>query len=167
MTQASPDQTTPLKPGAFELFVGSGFLTGYAPVASGTVGSALAAAIYYLVPGFEGPYIIMPLTAALFLYGLHASEKMEAYYGHDPAEVTVDEFVGMWLSLLLLPKTLVLTVAGFFIFRLLDIIKPFPARRFEQQQGGFGIMMDDVIAGVYTNLLLHLLATILQFSGIL
>ena len=165
MTHEPPDTTPPAKPGAFELFIGSGFLSGYSPIASGTVGSAFAAAIYYLVPGFEGPYIIMPLIVAFFLYGIHVSDKMEVYYGHDPAQVTVDEVVGMWLSFLLLPKTLVLTIAGFFIFRVLDIVKPFPARRFEQQKGGFGIMMDDVVAGFYSNLLLHVLAAVLQYSG--
>jgi len=166
MTHASPDQQETKKPDLVTLFVGSGFLTGYSPIASGTAGSAIAALIYYFVPGFEGPYIIMPLTVAFFLYGIRVSDKMEAYYGHDPAQVTVDEVVGMWLSLLLLPKTLLLTIAGFFIFRILDIVKPFPAKRFEQQPGGFGIMMDDVIAGFYTNILLHLLAGLQQFAGL-
>ncbi len=165
MTHAPSDAAAP-RPHSLELFIGSGFLTGYSPVASGTVASALAAAIYFLIPGFEGPYVIMPITVAFFLLGIRSADKMERYYGNDPAEVTVDEFVGMWLSLFLLPKTLLLTIAGFFIFRLLDILKPFPARRFEQEGGGFGIMMDDVIAGFYTNLLLHALAAIVQFSGV-
>lgn len=164
MTTNSTEPGT--RPSRLILFFGSGFLSGYAPFASGTVGSAVALALYHLIPGFDGPYIIMPVTVAFFLIGIHASEKMEVYYGHDPAEVTIDEMVGMWVSLLLLPPSLFLSLIGFFLFRVFDIIKPFPAKRFEQQPGGFGIMMDDVVAGLYTNIALHLVAAVMQFSGV-
>jgi len=164
MTTNIPDSTS--RPNPIVLFLGSGLLSGYSPIASGTVGSAVALAIYLLVPGFDSPYVIMSVTAACFLFGISASEKMESFYGNDPAEVTIDEMVGMWMSLMLLPFSTPLAVLGFFIFRVLDIVKPFPAKRFEQQKGGFGIMMDDVVAGVYTNLILHMVAAIMQFSGI-
>jgi phosphatidylglycerophosphatase A len=137
----------------------SGLFSGYSPVASGTVGSAVAVAIYFL-PGFEQPFIILPVGFFVFLAGIHVAHRMEQHYGHDPAEVTIDEIVGMWISLLLLPKSLLVALCAFILFRLFDILKPFPARRFDNARGGIGIMMDDVIAGIYANLLMHLALSI-------
>ena len=81
---------------------------------------------------------------------------MERRYGHDPAEVTIDEVVGMWISLFLLPKKILVALAAFVLFRLLDIIKPPISRRFDRMHGGVGIMMDDVIAGIYANVILQI-----------
>ncbi|MBI4417266.1 MAG: phosphatidylglycerophosphatase A [Ignavibacteriales bacterium] len=134
----------------------SGLFTGYVPFASGTFGS-LAALGLYLIPGFEHPYVIMPACAVVLLLGAKAAGLMERRYGHDPAQVTIDEVLGMWISLFLVPKSLSAAVVAFFIFRILDIIKPWPARKFDSLRGGMGIMMDDVVAGVYTNLLVHLI----------
>ena len=81
---------------------------------------------------------------------------MENYYGHDPAEVTIDEVVGQWISLLFIPPTFLAAAASFLVFRFMDIIKPFPARNFDRQHGGFGIMMDDVVAGIYANIVMQI-----------
>jgi phosphatidylglycerophosphatase A len=132
----------------------SGLFSGYSPIASGTVGSAVALAFYF-IPGFEQPFVIIPVGFFAFLFGVQAAHRMEARLGHDPAEVTIDEMVGMWLSLLLLPKSLPIALSAFLIFRVLDIVKPFPARKFDNVRGGIGIMMDDIVAGAYTNLLIH------------
>ena len=137
-------------------FFGSGFYTGYSPIASGTVGSFAALLIYY-IPGFENLYIILPITLIFFLYGIYAGNKFEKVYGKDPSQCTIDEVVGTWISLILLPKTVFISLAAFFIWRILDIIKPQPARKMEQMQGGMGIMMDDVVSGIYTLLIMHLL----------
>jgi phosphatidylglycerophosphatase A len=134
----------------------SGLFAGYSPIASGTVGSAVALGLY-LIPGFERPWIIMPVCFLVFLFGAKAAEIMEGRYGHDPGEVTIDEVLGMWISLLLLPKSLGVAVLGFLIFRILDIVKPYPARKFDSMKGGVGIMLDDVIAGAYTNIILSAL----------
>ena len=80
---------------------------------------------------------------------------MEKWYGHDPAEVTIDEVVGMWISLFLLPKKIFVVLSAFILFRILDIIKPPVSRKFDKMHGGLGIMMDDVIAGIYTNIILQ------------
>jgi phosphatidylglycerophosphatase A len=133
----------------------SALFSGYSPVASGTAGSLVALAVYS-IPGFETPLIIGAAVIAAFLLGLKTSTAMERRYGHDPAEVTIDEVVGMWTSLIFLPKKIFVIIAAFLIFRIFDIIKPFPARRFDSMHGGFGIMMDDLIVGVYTNLLIQL-----------
>jgi len=139
---------------ATKLFA-SAFFSGYSPIASGTVGSAVALLIYF-IPGFESFPVIGTSILLVFLGGIKAGAVMEKRYGHDPAEVTIDEVLGMWISLLLLPKKIIIISAAFFIFRFFDIIKPFPARRFDAMHGGLGIMMDDVVAGIYANIILQI-----------
>ena len=73
----------------------------------------------------------------------------------------------MWISLFLLPKNILITLTAFFIFRFLDIVKPFPARKFDTMHGGFGIMMDDVVAGIYTNIIIQLALRISFFRDLL
>lgn len=146
----------------FEKIIGSGLFTGYIPIASGTFGSFIAA-IIYLIPGFEKLYIIIPITILTFLYGVFISSKFEVVYGKDPSECTIDEFVGTWIALIALPKTLLITFTSFFIWRALDIIKPFPARDSEKLKAGWGIMSDDVISGFYTLIIVHL---IVYFFGV-
>ncbi len=140
----------------FEKIIGSGFYTGYIPVASGTFGSLVAIGIY-LIPGFEKLYILIPITLLLFFYGKIVGSKFEVVYGKDPAECTVDEFVGTWISLIALPKTFVVITVAFFIWRILDIVKPQPAKKLENLKGGMGIMIDDVVSGIYTLLIMQIL----------
>lgn len=143
----------------------SGLYTGYSPVASGTAGSALGLG-FYLIPGFEQPWIIITLCFLVFVLGAKAAGILERRYGHDPAEVTIDEVLGMWISLLFLPKSLLTAIAAFFIFRIMDIVKPFPARKFDSLTGGFGIMADDVVAGFYTNAVMHILVRLGVFESL-
>jgi len=149
-----------LKINTFEKFIGSGFYTGYSPLISGTVGS-LAALIIYLIPGFEQLFIIIPATMIFMVYGIYLGNKFEAEYGKDPAQCTVDEVVGMWISLVALPKTVGIVAAAFFLWRILDIIKLPPARNLERLKGGLGIMIDDVISGIYTLIIMHLVLYLL------
>jgi len=144
-----------LKINSFEKFIGSGFFTGYFPVASGTVGS-LAAIVIYLIPGFEQLFVIIPATLVIIFYGIYIGTKFEAEYGKDPAQCTIDEVAGTWISLIALPKTFGIIIAAFFLWRILDIIKPPPARNLERLKGGLGIMIDDVISGIYTLIIMHL-----------
>jgi phosphatidylglycerophosphatase A len=138
----------------FEKFIGSGFYAGYSPVASGTAASIIALLIYF-VPGFEQLYIIVPVSILFLLYGIPIGTKFEKIYGKDPKQCTIDEFVGMWISLIALPKTIGIALTAFFIWRILDIIKPPPARKLEKINGGFGIMVDDVVSAIYTLLIMH------------
>lgn len=144
-----------MKINSFEKFIGSGFYTGYFPVASGTVGS-IAAIIIYLIPGFEQLIIIIPVTISFMIYGIYLGTKFEAEYGKDPAQCTIDEVVGTWISLIALPKTIWIITAAFFLWRILDIVKPPPARNLEKLKGGLGIMIDDVVSGIYTLIIMHL-----------
>ncbi|MGB5849679.1 MAG: phosphatidylglycerophosphatase A [Ignavibacteriaceae bacterium] len=138
-----------------EKLLGSGFYTGYIPFASGTFGT-LAALVIYLIPGFENPYVIIPAIVIFFIYGVYVGNKFEIGYGKDPSECTIDEVVGTWISYLFLPKTIGIIVITFFLWRALDIFKPYPARKLENLNGGMGIMIDDVVSGFYTLIIMHL-----------
>ena len=147
----------------FEKLIGSGFYTGYIPFASGTFGSIVALIIYW-IPGFENPVIISSAIIVFGLYGIYVGTKFEKEYDKDPPECTIDEMVGQWIALLFVPKTIVISLLVFFIWRLFDIIKPFPARNLEKLQGGLGIMIDDVISGLYSLILIHLILIIFNIK---
>lgn len=155
MTQQNEISAEKPAVGFFTKLIASGLYTGYSPFASGTVGSAVAVAFFFL-PGFQNPYLLFPLTVALFIVGGITAAKMESHLGQDPGEVTVDEFVGMWISLWFIPPTAVTIALAFIIFRILDILKPYPAQIFDNQKGGWNIMLDDVVAGIYTNIILQI-----------
>ena len=139
-----------------EKLLGSGFYTGYIRFASGTWGS-LAALIIYLVPGFENPSLMIFLISLFILIGVPIGDKFEALYGKDPKECTIDEVVGMWITLLFLPKKIWWIVLAFLIWRAMDIVKPFPARKLENIKGGWGIMLDDVMAAIYSFISIQLI----------
>ena len=134
--------------------VGSGLGSGYAPLAPGTAGSAIALLIWWLLPPMT-VFQQVAFVGVTFLIGVPICTWMEAEYGHDPHQATFDEFVGQWASLILLPKTLPWMIASFLIFRALDVWKPFPAHKSQDLPGGWGIMVDDLIVGVYTCVILH------------
>ncbi len=145
----------------FEKLLGSGFYSGYIPFASGTFGS-FAALLIYFIPGFENPIILIPVTIIFIFYGILLGNKFEKLYGKDPSECTIDEMVGMWITLMFLPKNLVVAAIAFFIWRIFDIIKPYPARKLESLHGGLGIMIDDVVAGIYSLITMHLILIIFK-----
>lgn len=134
--------------------IGSGFGTGFSPVAPGTAGSLLALAIA-LIPEISNPTILVPLIALGYSAGGFAATAMERWRGPDPGVVTIDEVIGMWISILFLPQTPLYLLGAFFLFRIFDILKPWPASFFDSRPGGWNIMLDDVVAGVYANCILH------------
>jgi len=140
----------------FHKAVATGIAAGYCPIAPGTAGTALAAVLYWLLRMDRWPvgggFILL-----FFLLGVWSAAFMEKKLGPDPPQVVVDEMVGYWVAMLVLPRSWILAVAGFFIFRIFDILKPFPVRRAERLPGGWGIMADDVLAGIYTNIVLRLI----------
>jgi phosphatidylglycerophosphatase A len=140
-----------IKVNFFNQIVSSGLFTGYAPIASGTFGS-LFAALFFFIPGFINLYILIPAIALFFLLGIFTSQQMVKRYGDDPSVVVIDEIVGMWITMLIsgfFYNGLIVLVIGFFMFRFFDIVKLFPASYFDKLKNGFGIMLDDVIAGIY------------------
>lgn len=143
-----------------KLFIATGFLTGYFPFASGTIGSFLAILLYLFIPGFSEPYVLFLFILLFTVVGIYTSDFAEKIYGFDPPEVVIDEITGMWITMLFIPKTIILSAIGFIIFRIFDIIKPFPAKQSQNFKGGIGIMLDDIIAGLYSMVVLHLLLLI-------
>lgn len=101
------------------------------------------------------PLVWAALLAAVFAAGVAASRRCESNWGSDDKKIVIDEIWGMMISLYLLPVSAFYVVLGFFIFRILDIVKPFPARQVERVHGGWGVMLDDGLSGVYTCLILH------------
>jgi phosphatidylglycerophosphatase A len=134
---------------------GTGFYSGFFPFASGTFAS-LVALIVFLFPSFHVWYNLLALILIFYWIGVYTAEKIERLVGQDPSIVVIDEFVGMWLSIIFLPISVITLVLAFVLFRVFDILKPFPANYFNNKSGGNAIMLDDVIAGIYANLILQL-----------
>ena len=146
------------------LVVATGFGSGYSPFAPGTAGSALGLVLFWPLAG-RPPAQVLAATAVLVLISIVAAHHAARRLGKkDPGVVVVDEVVGQWVSLLLLPFTFGTAMAGFFLFRLLDVVKPWPARDLERLPGGLGIVADDLMAGVYANLLLRVGLTVWPVS---
>ncbi len=140
------------------ILLSSVFYTGYFPIAPGTAGSA-AGLVVYAIMRLAGapPWADLLLISVLFALGCWSGTVAERYFRKtDPGQVVLDEVIGMLITLALLPSSWTLAIAGFFVFRILDIIKPPPARQCERLPGGLGVMMDDVVSAVYANLLLRL-----------
>jgi phosphatidylglycerophosphatase A len=135
---------------------------GYFPIAPGTVGSAAGLVVYLLVWWTRSPILEGGLIAATFVIGTWAGTHAERYFGGiDPGPVVIDEVLGMLITLAFIPVGWSGALAGFVLFRIFDVLKPFPANRLETFHGGFGIMADDAMAGVYANLVLRLLIWLL------
>jgi phosphatidylglycerophosphatase A len=124
------------------------FGAGYAPVASGTVGSFVTAVAIWLLP--VTPLRILVALVVVTVVGIWAGSRVERVLGRkDPGVIVIDEVAGMLLSVILLPPTIPVLVTAFLLFRLFDIWKPFPARESQVLTGGVGVMVDDLIAGLY------------------
>jgi phosphatidylglycerophosphatase A len=134
--------------------VATGVGTGHAPVASGTAGSALALAVYLLLPPLSIPAWLL-LLLALLVVAVPAATAGEAEWGHDPSPVVIDEIAGFFVTMAFLPQSALMGLCGFFVFRAFDIAKPPPARQAEALPGGWGVVADDVAAGIYGNLFLR------------
>jgi phosphatidylglycerophosphatase A len=126
---------------------------GHSPVAPGTAGSLVALAILWFVPFSTASLAVSFILVVLA--GVWAGDRAERLLKQkDPSVVVIDEVAGMMLSVLTLPSTPMVLLSAFALFRLFDIVKPFPARQAQSLAGGLGVMVDDLIAGAYTLLLL-------------
>ncbi len=143
------------------LLIATGLGTGYAPVASGTFGSLPGLLLVWLLWKLAGPWAVVVGLLVVVALGFWASAKAETDFGRkDPGQVVIDEVAGQMVSLLFLAPRIPILAAGFFLFRLFDVWKPFPARRLERLPGASGIMIDDLVAGLYANLALRVLLEI-------
>jgi phosphatidylglycerophosphatase A len=141
----------------FAVFIATAAYCGYFPIAPGTVGSAAGLLVYAIAWWTQSPIVEVAVIVGLFAAGVWAATTAEQYFGGiDPGPVVIDEVVGMLMTLAFIPVGWSGALAGFLLFRVFDVLKPYPADRFEQLHGGLGVMADDAMAGVYANISLRL-----------
>ena len=143
---------------ALIMFIATGCYSGYLPKAPGTWGSLVGLVQYSLLHTLSLP-VYLAVVAGLFVVGSFvAGEAEKILDNRDPGVVVIDEIVGILIAMIAVPLTPLTMVLGFVLFRIFDILKPFPVNFFDQRfHGGLGIMLDDVIAGIYSLIILQLL----------
>jgi phosphatidylglycerophosphatase A len=140
------------------------FYVGYFPLIPGTAGSVAAVFLFFLIKNNPLTYLAALLT--LLILGFLVSGAAEKIMRKtDPPCVVIDEVCGMLIGLLFLPYDIRLVIIAFLIFRILDTLKPYPISSFEKLKGGWGIMSDDIIAGLYTNLILQAVVSVTSLSA--
>ena len=128
---------------------------GYAPIAPGTFGSAAGLLLWWLLPASTA--VQAAAIVLTFVAGSWAGNIAERHFGRtDPGQVVIDEVMGMLITLFLNPVGWKGALVGFLLFRVFDVIKPYPANKLEQLHGGIGVMADDGMAAIYANLALRL-----------
>jgi phosphatidylglycerophosphatase A len=180
---ANSDDVEPAgsKPPFWTRCIATGFFSGYVPWASGTFG-ALVGALCFLIPGFAHPPVLIVAIVLGIAAGVYSSATIAAVEGHrltesarrmkerfqpaqhetpDPSIIVIDEIVGMWIAMIAIHPSLISLGIAFLTFRVFDIIKPYPARQVERLGSGWGIMLDDVVAGIYANIVTRIIVNIL------
>ena len=147
----------------FHNFIATGFGSGYSPIAPGTAGALLAMLIWWGYSLLFSHCISIPvftfIVIVVFTFaGVWSSSVVEKYWGEDPSRVVVDEMVGTWIALLAVPEGAHwgYMLAAFVLFRFFDIVKPLGVRKMESLPSGFGIMADDILAGIYGFIVIYL-----------
>jgi len=135
------------------LFIATCGYLGYVPLAPGTFGSAAGLVAFYAVRSTGSMSVELAAIIVLFAVGIWSGTVAEHHFGGvDPGPVVLDEVVGMLITLAFLPVSVTGAIVGFLVFRVLDVLKPWPSARFERLPGGLGVMADDGMAAVYGNL---------------
>ncbi len=154
----------------FWKIIATGFGSGYSPIAPGTAGALVGCLILWVLQlslpsyfsgGWEQTAGLFSLILLFFFWGVKSANVLEREWGHDPSKIVVDEVIGVWIAMLGVPFSLLNLAVAFVLFRLFDIWKPLGIRQMERLPGGWGVMMDDVLAGVYSCILMHIF---LKFS---
>ena len=154
----SAPESQPSLSRVFALAIATALGVGYAPLAPGSFGSAVGLLIWFALP--SSPLVQAAVIVALFVMGCWSGSVAERHFGKtDPGHVVIDEVAGMLTTLFLVPVGWVGAIGAFFLFRISDIIKPYPANRLEALPGGIGIMADDIMAGIYANVTLRFALT--------
>ena len=150
----------------FIVILATGFGVGYSPVAPGTLGTLIAIPIYYFLSEIPSPLYEVTLVGFFFV-SVWVSGNAERLFGkEDDQRIVIDEVIGFLITMLWVPKTIRFIIIGFVLFRFFDILKPFPIRRLEKRlKGGFGVVLDDVAAGVYSNIILQIISYFTLSSG--
>jgi phosphatidylglycerophosphatase A len=140
------------------MLIATGFYSGYLPKAPGTWGSLVGVLLVFLLHALS-LQIYFSVVAGLFIVGSFvAGEAEKILDNRDPGVVVIDEIVGMLITMIAVPVTPLTMALGFILFRVFDIAKPFPVNFFDQHfHGGLGIMLDDVVAGIYSLIIMQLI----------
>jgi phosphatidylglycerophosphatase A len=145
-------------------FVATGAFAGYAPVAPGTAGSLVGLLLvrFAIAPIWRhSPAAFLMLFAIVFIAACSVTDRAERIFAKpDSSAIVLDEILGMVATMFNNPTGWIWLIAGFMLFRVLDIIKPWPASRFNRQPGGAGVMLDDLAAAFYANITLQVLRRI-------
>ena len=136
--------------------------SGFSPIAPGTAGALVALGIYSIAPPLSNG-LFLAVIGFIFFTGVWASTQMEEEYGHDAQLINIDEVVGVLIALYNFEKEWPILLAGFALFRLFDIWKPYPVDRAQNLSRGWGVMMDDVLAGIMANLVLRLVFILINY----
>jgi phosphatidylglycerophosphatase A len=132
------------------IFFSTGFYVGYIKYFPGTFGTLLALILYFFLK--EKILFIIPFLIIFFIF---SDKHIRNYFNsNDPREVVIDEVIGYFISVLFFKFSIKLAIIGFFIFRIIDIIKPFPIRQFQKLK--YGILIDDILAGILTNIIIRI-----------
>jgi len=137
-------------------FLATGAYSGLFPIVAGTIGTIPAWLIAFFLIG-NNPLILGLITLVTFGLSIWVAGKAEKLYGHDAKKIVIDEWAGMFLTLLLLPFSLTNYLIAFFAFRFFDVAKIPPASQMEKLSGGWGITLDDIVAGIYANILTRII----------
>ena len=149
--------------GFFKKFLASFFGAGYSPIAPGTAGSALAAIIIWLAVPTQSIWYIVAVLALIPIAAMLCGVGEKFWNEKDANKITIDEAIGMAITYAFIPKDRRLFVAGFLLFRLYDVLKIPPAGAAEKIKGGWGVLLDDVVVGIYANIGLWIIK---YFAGI-
>ena len=144
------------------LLLASGLGAGFSPFAPGTAGTLVAIPIELLLSPIRSPVYELTLLTFFFFSSWIAERAQNHWQKKDDQRIVIDEIMGYLLTMLWIPKTLFFISVGFLLFRLLDIVKPFPCRQLERVRGGFGVVLDDVFAGIYANIALQILRILID-----
>jgi phosphatidylglycerophosphatase A len=160
----------PVKPDIHS-FLASFFGIGFLPKMPGTWGSVAAFGLYLLLPAAalsgSGLYISIPALLFFCLISVFVSTKAEQKLGHDSPHIVIDEVCGYFVAVMFLPKSLLIGVYAFVLFRVFDIAKPFPISRSQNLPKGWGVVVDDILAGFYANVLTQIIIKIYpKFFGL-
>ena len=142
------------------LFFATVFGVGYSPIAPGTAGAIVACLSLWFFEKFNlisttsTPFLYIGLIVIITIIGIVAGNRLEKELGKDASIIVIDEVVGMWITMLFVPFTWLTILIGFILFRFFDILKPLGIRKMENFSGGLGVMADDMLAGIYSNILL-------------
>ena len=135
---------------------------GLLPIAPGTWGSIVGSILLVLTSlyvdiHFSSSPIFIAIIVGVFFLGVYASRAVEAEWGEDPSRTVIDEVIGVWVTMVFIPYTWYYTLIGLVLFRVFDIWKPLLIRKMEYAGSGWGVMLDDVLAGVYANVVLNII----------